>query len=108
MSFTEDSAYSDYHPREGKAPEPEEKCLTTAADADALRVKALERFGRRRIQDCAALKRLPYLLFRWRAFAADDGAEVKTWTAAQMEHDAMIVTSPRPSHIVFVEPECWE
>ena len=92
VDFT-DSAYSDYHPREGKAPEPEEKCLTTAADADALRVKALERLRSAGASgELAASKRLPYLLFRWRAFAADDGAEVKTWTAAQMEHDAMIVT----------------
>jgi predicted KAP-like P-loop ATPase len=88
-----DSAFSDYHPREGKAPESEENCLTTSADADVLRNKAVERIrSASRSGELAASKKLAYLLFRWRAFAADDGAEVKAWTTAQMAYDSMIVT----------------
>jgi predicted KAP-like P-loop ATPase len=71
-----DSAFDDYHPREGKAPEPEEKCLTTSADAEALRKKALERLrAASASSELAASNRLAYLLFRWRAFAADDGKD---------------------------------
>jgi hypothetical protein len=92
VDFT-DSAYCDYHPREGKNPEPEENCLTTAADADALRTKALERLRDAAASGAlAAAKNLAYLLFRWRAFADDDGAEVMAWVNAQMDNDAMVAT----------------
>ena len=37
------SAFHDYHPREGKVPESESKCLTTGADAEKLRDQALLR-----------------------------------------------------------------
>jgi predicted KAP-like P-loop ATPase len=90
VDFT-DSAYSDYHPREGKSPEPEENCLTTAADADVLRAKALERLRSAAASgELAAAKNLAYLLFRWRAFAGDDGAEVKAWVNTQIDNDAMV------------------
>jgi predicted KAP-like P-loop ATPase len=88
-----DSAYCDYHPRDGKNPEPEQNCLTTTADADMLRVKALERLrGAAASGELAAANNLAYLLFRWRALAGDDGAEVKAWANAQMDIDAMVAT----------------
>lgn len=83
-----DSAWTDYHPREGKEPEPEDKCLTTAVDAEALR-KLLEE----RIEDASKngllLKSqdLAYLLYRWSELTNDDSATVKRWTTAQMATD---------------------
>jgi len=44
-----DSAWNDYHPREGEEPEPEERCLTTAADAQTLRDAS--RLNNRRCQE---------------------------------------------------------
>ncbi len=85
------SAYNDHHPREGRQPEPDERCLTTAADADALQRLTLGRL-REAAHDgtLAANKRLPYLLFTWRDIAADKGAEVKQWADAQLENDEMV------------------
>jgi hypothetical protein len=83
-------------PARREGPQLEENCLTTAADADALCTKALERLRSTAASgELAASKNLAYLLFRWRAFAADEGAEVKAWANAQMEHDAMLVTFAR-------------
>lgn len=85
------SAFEDYHPRDGKDPECEQKCLTTSADADALRNLALKRIREASTSDeLTASSRLAYILFRWRDLAADDGAEVKAWAAEQMRCDAMI------------------
>jgi predicted KAP-like P-loop ATPase len=85
------SAYNDHHPHEGKQPEPDDSCLTTAADADVLQQLTLGRL-RQAAHDgtLAANKRLPYLLFSWAAIAADKGAEVKQWANAQLENDEMI------------------
>lgn len=33
---------------------------------------------------------LPYILFRWREFTEDDGAEVKGWTSTQLEVDKSV------------------
>ena len=87
-----DSAYRDYHPREGTTPEPESKCLTTVDDANILRVKATERIREAsKSNELATNSRLPYLLYRWRDMADDEGAEVKGWCEAQLAKDAMIV-----------------
>ncbi len=87
------SAYTDYHPREGKQPEIESNCLTTEAHADLLRARALKRVRKASKSDVlASSKRLAYLMFRWRDLAADDGLEVKTWAKRQMRNDAMIAT----------------
>lgn len=90
------SAYRDYHPRAGKQPESEQRCLTTEVDSDALRLRALSDIrGASESGELAKSKRLAYLLFMWRDLAADDGVEVKAWTAAQMNDDAMIATFAR-------------
>jgi hypothetical protein len=87
------SAYRDYHPGEGKPPESEHKCLTTEADAAALRQRALIAIrAASQSGELAKSKRLAYLLFMWRDLAEDDGAEVKAWTGTQMKDDAMIAT----------------
>lgn len=77
------SAWTDYHPSEGKEPEPPEKCLTTGADAEELRALL-----RSRIEVAAAdgtllaHPDLPFLLHRWLDSATDDGAAVRAWTSA--------------------------
>jgi predicted KAP-like P-loop ATPase len=87
----EQSAYRDYHPNDGKPPEPEQKCLTTEVDADALRQRVLSVIhNASRSGELTQSKRLAYLLFMWRDLADDDGAEVKAWTATQMKEDAMV------------------
>ena len=91
-----DSAYCDYHPRNGEVPEPESKCLTTADDAESLRVKALERIRTAsKSKELATNPRLPYLLYRWRDMAVDEGVEVKGWCEARLAQDDMIVTFAR-------------
>ena len=87
------SAYDDYHPREREQPEPEEKCLTTSGDADRLRQMAVEKIRRAaRSGELIGHKRMPYLLFRWRDLAGDDGAEVKGWLDEHLAHDEAIVS----------------
>jgi hypothetical protein len=83
------SAWDDYHPREGKAPEPPENCLTTEADAGRLRDML-----RARIEEAAkdgtlvGHRDLNSLLFFWDDLAEDDGATVRAWTAAHYASDA--------------------
>jgi predicted KAP-like P-loop ATPase len=86
------SVFRDYHPREGKEPEPESKCLATSADAEklcnqaVLRIRAAAESG-----ELGAHPQLGSLLYRWRDLAGNDGAEVKQWTGAQLSRDDMIV-----------------
>jgi predicted KAP-like P-loop ATPase len=86
------SAYRQRYPNEGDPPKREEECLTTEADANALRQRALDRI--RAASQSGELARqsrhLPFLLLMWRELAADDGGEVKAWTAAKIKDDAMI------------------
>src|ERR1019366_9445160 len=87
-----DSAYCDYHPRAGEGPEAEQNCLTTALDAESLHDNAIERIrSASKSGELAAHNKLAYLLYRWRDFAADDGAEERQWTGAQLDHDDMVV-----------------
>jgi predicted KAP-like P-loop ATPase len=88
------SAYQDYHPREGNQPQPESECLITAHDADKLRGLALERIrSASQSGELAAQgeRELAYILYRWRDFADDDGAEVKQWTSDQLANDEIVV-----------------
>jgi predicted KAP-like P-loop ATPase len=90
------SAYNDYHPRPGKSPAAEDQCLTTAADAEAVRSQALARMRKAAASgELAQHKQLAYLLYRWRDFAEDDGAEVKRWTDEQLARDDLIVEFAR-------------
>jgi predicted KAP-like P-loop ATPase len=82
------SAWTDYHPREGKEREPPEKCLTTETDAEQLRTLL-----RSRIEAAAAdgtlltHKDLPFLLHSWVDLTTDDGAAVRAWTSAALATD---------------------
>lgn len=82
------SAWTDYHPREGKETEPPENCLTTEADAEDLRGLL-----RTRIEAAAAdgnllaHRDLHFLLQWWLELAADDGASVRAWTSVVLSTD---------------------
>jgi hypothetical protein len=86
------STYRQRQPKVGDQPTREEECLTTEADANALRQRALDRIrSASRSGELARQSRhLPFQLLMWRELAADEGEEVKTWTAAQMKDDAIV------------------
>lgn len=91
VDFSE-SAYNDHHPREGKNPSPEEKCLTLSADADELRRKELKSI--RQAAKAGTLidhRHATSLLFRWRDLTGKDGAAVKKWIKAQLKNDYAVV-----------------
>lgn len=82
------SAWTDYHPREGKERELPENCLTTEADAEQLCILL-----RSRIEAAAANgtllahRDLPSLLHWWVDLTIDDGAAVRAWTYAAFATD---------------------
>jgi predicted KAP-like P-loop ATPase len=90
------SAWTDYHPREGREREPAENCLTTEADAEHLRD-----FLRSRIEAAAAdgsllaHRDLPSLLHSWMDATADDGAAVRVWTSTAFASDDGVVQFAR-------------
>ncbi len=82
------SAWNDYHPREGRTPEPPGNCLTTEADAERLRNMLRARIEAAATGDTLAGHRdLPFLLFSWGDLAGDDGAAARAWTAALYASD---------------------
>lgn len=75
------SAWNDYHPREGRTPEPPENCLTTEADAERLRNMLRARIEAAATDGTLAGHRdLTFLLFLWSDLAGDDGAAARAWT----------------------------
>ena len=82
------SVWTEYHPREGKEPEPPENCLTTEADAEQLRVLLRARIEAA-AQDGSLLahRDLHSLLHSWMDLATDDGASVRAWTSAVFATD---------------------
>ncbi len=90
VDFTS-SAISDYFPREGREPEPPEKCLVNKDRISELKLHTL-----RIIESAAAAKelishaQLPYILYRWKEFAEDDGSAVRAWTNAQLDLDESV------------------
>ncbi len=85
------SAIDDYFPREGKEAEPPENCLVAEGVLDSLRARALEALGKA-ATDGSLIEHpdLPYLLYRWRDLAKDDGAAVKTWVSTQLPNDKSV------------------
>lgn len=87
VDFTS-SAVADIFPREGREPEPSEKCLVTAArisEVKALAIKAIKSAAEN--GRLISHPRLPYILFRCREFAGDDSVGVKAWTGEQLRSD---------------------
>lgn len=82
------SAWTNHHPREGKEREPPEKCLTTEADAEELRVLLRTRIEAAAENDTLlAHRNLPFLLHWWMELTADNGAAVRAWTSAVFATD---------------------
>jgi hypothetical protein len=90
VDFTS-SAISDYVPREGREPEPPEKCLVRKESISKLKTHTLSV-----IEYVAATGKLishpmlPYILFNWRAFAEDGGIAVMAWTKKQLDIDESV------------------
>lgn len=87
-----ESAYRDYHPREGKQPEREDGCITTESDAVKLRTMALAK-----IEASAAdgtllnYERFIGILYRWDELAVTGANEkARAWCASQLENDVAI------------------
>lgn len=83
------SAWTDYHPGEGKERELVENCLTTEADATNL-----QSLLKLRIEVAAengmllTHQDLPFLLHWWVDLTSDDGATVRAWTSAAIATDS--------------------
>lgn len=86
-----ESAWRNHHPSEGKAAEPEDRCLLTEADARTMRGQALGAIERA-AADGTLIEhpRLAFLLHAWRRMAGDDGSAVKSWTASRLEENRSI------------------
>ena len=85
------SAVADHFPREGREPEPTEKCLVTKdhlTELKALCVKAINSAAA--TGELLSHSQLPFILFRWREFSEDDGSEVKAWTSNQLKIDKSV------------------
>lgn len=82
------SAWTDYHPQEGKEREPPENCLTTEDDAEQLRELLYTQIQAAAADGTLLTHRdLPFLLHSWVELASDDGAEVRAWTFAAFATD---------------------
>ncbi|MCZ6863214.1 MAG: P-loop NTPase fold protein [Alphaproteobacteria bacterium] len=85
------SSVADYFPREDGEPEPPEKCLVekeSLAELKTLAIKAIETAAGN--GELLSHPKLAFILFRWREFADDDSAGVKTWANAQLADDVAI------------------
>jgi hypothetical protein len=79
------AAWADYNPREGRSPEPEENCLTTRADATALRKLLVRRIVQAaKSGELVKSPAFAYLLFRW---ADVDAPAVRAWTSLLLSLD---------------------
>ena len=90
VNFTS-SAVSDIFPREGKVPEPQEKCLVSRdhiPELKELAIKAIKSASRS--GELISHPQLQSILFRWEEFAETDSVEVKAWTSDQMKNDKAI------------------
>ncbi|MBR1277752.1 P-loop NTPase fold protein [Bradyrhizobium sp. AUGA SZCCT0283] len=87
-----DSANAAHNSREGRAPETQDRLITTKQDCEKMQAMALKSL--RAAAKSGALSsnsKLPYLLYRWHDLAKDDGKEVKRWTKAQLARNDQVV-----------------
>ena len=90
------SAWDDHNPREGKEPEAEEKCLTTAKDAAKLAKMAVSAIERAAASGTLIEHRnLARLLYIWRDLKQDDGKGVLEWTTEQLADDHAVACFAR-------------
>ena len=90
VDFTS-SAVEDYFPRQGKQPEPPEKCLVGKEQLTELKAHALKTI---RVSasngTLISHPQLPYILFRWSELAEDSGVEVQVWAREQLRDDESV------------------
>ncbi|MGB7911224.1 MAG: P-loop NTPase fold protein [Desulfobaccales bacterium] len=90
VNFTS-SAVSDIYPREGKQPEPQEKCLVSEQQIPDLKRLAIKAIRSAAMSgELMSHPQLLSILFRWEEFAGNDGADVKAWTSDQLKNDKAI------------------
>ncbi len=82
------SAWTDYHPQEGRERESPENCLTTETDAEQLRVLLLSKIEIAASDGTLLMHGdLPFLLYSWADLARDDGNAVRNWTSTVFSTD---------------------
>jgi predicted KAP-like P-loop ATPase len=85
------SAVADHLPKNDNDLEPPEKCLVTKdclAELKALCVKSIKAAAYS--GELLIHSLLPSILFRWKEFSEDDGAELRTWTKEQLKIDTAV------------------
>ncbi|HOO51094.1 MAG TPA: P-loop NTPase fold protein [Alphaproteobacteria bacterium] len=90
------SAIADHFPREGREPEPIEKCLVMKdhlTELKALCVKSINSAAS--TGELLFHSQLPFILFRWKEFSEDDGYEVRAWTSNQLKIDKSVYAFAR-------------
>jgi len=86
-----DSAWNDYFPREGDGAEPEDRCLTTEADALTLRGMLLERIkNAAQTGELISSPNFTRLLYSWLELSDDQGKSAKNWVTDQLRKDSVI------------------
>lgn len=87
-----ESAYRDYHPREGRLPEPEENCITTESDAQKLRKMALDKIeASAKDGTLFNYERLISVLYCWDELVETRTHEkARTWCNEQLELETAI------------------
>lgn len=82
------SAWTDYHPQEGRERELPENCLTTEPDAGELRVLLLSKIEIAASDGTLLMHGdLPFLLHSWADLTRDDGNAVRKWTSTVISTD---------------------
>ena len=95
VNFTS-SAITDIFPREGKEPEPTEKCLVSKEHISELKTIAISAIKLAANNgQLISHPQLPYILFRWEEFADDNGSGVRGWTNEQLKNDEDITMLAR-------------
>jgi len=79
------SAWRDHYPREGKDPQPEEKCLTTKDDVECIKKILLDKIAEAtKTNALLHHNQLASILFTWRDFDTTKENAVKNWTKEQI------------------------
>jgi predicted KAP-like P-loop ATPase len=85
------SAVADHFPREGRQPQPLERCLVKKEDLVELKANTVETIRSAAADGQLIFNReLPRILFAWRDFLGNDGSEVNAWVNEQLKMDTSV------------------
>lgn len=92
VDFT-DSAIYDYSPREGRKPNPPEKCLIREEEIGALKAITIEVIKKSAgngtlISHC----RIVQILYTWFSLSSDNGDEVRSWVSSHLDDNTFLVS----------------